>query len=425
MINLKIKLTIFLLLAVLILPTVTFGATLDEQLAAKKKQIDDLENQIQAYQNEIKQKDSEAKTFQGQVNILNDKIKKLQTEINGLKLTIELTGLEIQSKEEKIAAKLGELDQSRSILSYNIQLLNMKDADSPLVSFIKSDSISDYLGDLNNLLVIQDNITASLKKILENKKALEEERSDLEEKQLEQEKLKALQEIQRHDALVKKTEKNNLLTQVKKRKSELATLLNLTEGQVEQLKNEIYYLQRNGITLEDALKYGQLVADRAGIRAGFLLALLEIESGLGVNVGKGRYKTDMNPNQWDYFLKITTKLGLDPDITPVSKKPNYGWGGAMGAAQFLPGTWLGYESKVATLTGHNPPSPWRVEDAFMAAAIKLSNDGASSKTRTGELAAAKKYLSGNPNCTKSICNWYANKVLEKSAEIEKNLTPNG
>jgi len=73
------------------------------------------------------------------------------------------------------------------------------------------------------------------------------------------------------------------------------------------------------------------------------------------------------------------------------------------------------------LTGHNPPNPWSIEDAFMASAIKLSRAGAISKTKSGETAAAKAYISGSPSCTKAICNYYVNAVLSKAAIIEQNL----
>ena len=38
----------------------------------------------------------------------------------------------------------------------------------------------------------------------------------------------------------------------------------------------------------------------------------------------------MDPAQWPGFLTIVQRLGLNPDNVPVSKKPPYGWGGALG-----------------------------------------------------------------------------------------------
>jgi len=121
------------------------------------------------------------------------------------------------------------------------------------------------------------------------------------------------------------------------------------------------------------------------------------------------------------FFQIVAKLGLDPNTVKVSREPNYGCGGALGPAQFLPTTWLGYEDEVSRLTGHNPANPWNIEDAFMASALKLAKSGATSKDKTGETRAAKAYISGKSSCTSSICNYYANAVLRKAAEIEKNL----
>ena len=101
------------------------------------------------------------------------------------------------------------------------------------------------------------------------------------------------------------------------------------------------------------------------------------------------------------FKAITAELGLDPDTTPVScpmrdKKTGeqIGWGGAMGPAQFIPSTWMGYRAKVSALTG-KPADPWDIRDDFIASAIKLAADGATSEN--GEWAAAMRYFSGSTN----------------------------
>ncbi len=124
------------------------------------------------------------------------------------------------------------------------------------------------------------------------------------------------------------------------------------------------------------------------------------------------------------FFAITAKLGLDPDRMPVSRRPSYGCGGAMGPAQFIPTTWLLFESKTASLTGHNPPSPWNIEDAFTASAVFLADAGARSQTRAGELAAARTYISGRPSCpprgaARTACLAYANRVVSLAGDIDR------
>ena len=93
----------------------------------------------------------------------------------------------------------------------------------------------------------------------------------------------------------------------------------------------------------------------------------------------------------------------------------------MGPAQFIPSTWVGYAARVAELVGRPTASPWNIEDAFMAAAVKLANAGATAKTRTAEVAASKAYYSGKSNCRTAQCNSYANTIQNKAAIIEQSL----
>ena len=121
------------------------------------------------------------------------------------------------------------------------------------------------------------------------------------------------------------------------------------------------------------------------------------------------------------FISITSALGLNPDSLKVSKEPSYGCGGAMGPAQFIPTTWLGYQAEVARITGHNPVNPWNFQDAFTASAIKLARGGATSKERVGEIRASKAYISGRSDCATVTCNNYANMIQQKAAVIQQNL----
>jgi len=47
-------------------------------------------------------------------------------------------------------------------------------------------------------------------------------------------------------------------------------------------------------------------------------------------------------------------LGLDPYSTQVSCPMSFGWGGAMGPAQFIPSTWILYKSKLSSILGKTP-----------------------------------------------------------------------
>jgi len=121
------------------------------------------------------------------------------------------------------------------------------------------------------------------------------------------------------------------------------------------------------------------------------------------------------------FCRDNKLIGVKPRFNAGIKKPSYGWGGAMGPAQFIPTTWILFEEAVAKLTGHNPPSPWNLEDAFTASGLMLAESGADKQTYAAESKAAKIYIAGgrwNRSLTARI---YSNNVMAEAARIQKDI----
>jgi len=92
----------------------------------------------------------------------------------------------------------------------------------------------------------------------------------------------------------------------------------------------------------------------------------------------------------------------------------------MGAAQFLPSVWLSYKNEITSLTGHNPSNPWSIEDAFTAAALKLSKNGASAKTFDAEWKAAMIYFAGK-RWNSSVYRFYGDSVMELAKTIQEQI----
>lgn len=72
------------------------------------------------------------------------------------------------------------------------------------------------------------------------------------------------------------------------------------------------------------------------------------------------------------------------------------------------------------MTGHNPPSPWNIFDAFFATAIKLSDDGAAEKTYKAEWKAAMIYFAGR-NWSKPQYRFYGDNVMDIAADYDEKL----
>ena len=156
-----------------------------------------------------------------------------------------------------------------------------------------------------------------------------------------------------------------------------------------------------------------------GVRPAFILGVIAEESNLGENVGTGNWKTDMHPTRdQPIFEDITNRLGLDPDLMPVSKKPWYGWGGAMGPAQFIPSTWILYEDRIGRVSVQVPPSPWDPRTAFIASGLLLSDNGADRGGYYNERLAALRYFAGWRNAEKSSYAFYGDEVMELAEKYQ-------
>lgn len=418
------------------------GASIQDEINQKQAQIQELQRQIDAYEAQAETAGAQSRTLQNEIAKLNAQIGQITAQIKQLNASIDQAGLEIRQTSDEISDAERTIALHRGALAQYLRITDQADQQSFAQIVLQNETLSDFFDYIHRLQLTQENISRNIQAVRQIQQSLDDYRNTLEGKKEELERLKGLTEIQQRGLATTKSSKNTILKETKGQEVKFQQLIKQTKQDLERLKAEMTYLQANGITVEDAVKYGQLAAIGAGIRPAFLLALLEIESHLGRNVGTGNWRDDMYlcyqrlanyyTSKKQYYLnraeteknayfKVVTSLGLDPDTQKVSKEPSYGCGGAMGPAQFIPSTWLSYAESVMRLTGRSIASPWNTEDAFTAAAIKLARGGATSKTRAGEVAAAKSYIGGNPNCSQAICNSYANTVLQKATEIERNL----
>lgn len=420
-----------------------FAQTLNvEKREELEEQLRLLEEEASAFDRHLQDVGKEKRTLASETATLDADVKRRQLEIKRLDITVRKIGLEIQNKTARISELSKKIEKNRKALASSLLLLYTYGEESIFSVLLRNWSLSEFFGTMHDVEKVQENIESALGESKEERELLGKEKKELQEIEVEQQELKALQEVERRFLAQKKKEKEELLRLTKGKEALFEQLLKSKKRDIATLKTQLFYLEKTGILAEDAIRFADLAAKRAGIRTEFLLALLEVETGkqfedgvisVGTNLGTGHWKRDLYDcyanlgrrknaeAEKNAFFKITNELGLDPDKMPVSRKPNYGCGGAMGPAQFLPTTWLRFAPKVAELTGHNPPSPWNVEDAFTASAVFLSQSGAASKTNAGEIAAAKTYISGRPNCASSICRVYSNRIVSLARDIGRIL----
>src|SRR3989344_5916783 len=420
------------------------SAAVEDEIAERQQQIEELQRQIEEYQNQIETNQSQAKTLETAISSLNVQIRQVSLAIKSLELSMGQTSSEILSTESQISEAEDKINKHRDAIIQFLKITYENDQKTLTEIMLSNENLSDFFTALNNIRVNQEKLKVTIDEMRSLKADLEIKQENLENKKTDLERARRLQEIEKRSVDSAKATQAKLLKDTKGQESKYQELVKKSQRDIEAIRAQIGYLIQNGVSAEEAVKFGHLAAIGAGIRPAFLLAELEQESALGSNVGKcyivdatsGKTVRFANGQIYQYgikpdrdlglFIKITTELGLDSFHTPISCAN--GWGGAMGIAQFIPSTWMGYRDSVSRITGRTPANPWNIEDGITAAALKFAKDGANTKTATGEIAASRRYYCGSAVRTSRIslaiwysCVNYANSVQRKATEIEKNL----
>jgi len=402
----------------------------EEELLQKLKEI---QEQIKQSNYDLKNTKKEVGTLSSQIKLYDAQISKKSLEIKETDLLIAESELALNHINSELSIIDDEIEKENNFMETAIRALNEYDSDIIKV-LLRSGKFSDFFDELNSIQQINVKISDVLKRIKLSKTEYSKIKIILEQEQDEQLLLKSSQEYQKISINQKRGEKNDLLKVTQGKEGLYQKIIKDSEKTVAEIRNQLFVLQNSGGSLRfgDAVKLANFAATLTGISPSFLLAILSYESNIGKNIGTGNWKKDMYDcyvrlgksafanTQKAAFLKITSSLNLDPDKMKVSREPAYGCGGAMGAAQFLPSTWLLYEDQISAITGHKPPNPWDMNDAFVASALYLKDLGAGGQTDATEWKAAMRYFAGN-NWDKPSLRFYGDDVLELAEKIHKDI----
>ena len=401
-----------------------------------------LENELKAIESQISELEQQLSVTKGEKNTLNNKIKQLKKEQTSLQLQIKATNIKLNDLDKKISITVKTIETNKdkiarlkTDLAKLIRLLYQKDRELLLLRLFIDGGISQAFTEANNYHKLSASINSLVQETKKTQKELNNQQVAYEEQQDDARELLTIAKIQQNSLTGKLSEQAQLLQATKGLETSYQNLLQDNKKKAAEIRSRIYDLL--GVSAQ--INFGQAVAiaqpadKQTGVPAAFLLAILTQESNLGKNVGTCNRPGDPPEKSWKIIMKptrdqepfvaITTELGRDPDITPVScpmkdkKGKQIGWGGAMGPAQFIPSTWIGYKEKVSAITGKSPADPWDIRDAFMAAALLLKNNGADA-TSDGQWKAAMRYFSGSTN---TRYRFYGDNVLTLTAKYEQDI----
>ena len=392
-----------------------------EQPSSLRDSLFTLQEQIQGYRDRIAEGLEKIRTLKDASVIIEERRKKLALELALARVLLEKSEKELARLQQGIVTYTEQIQHERAVLS---QLLRevAREERATLTQLLLEKGARRRLEDMARIVFLHNALFETTRDVRARQKTLIAEKKKLEEGRKH---LALLHEVSLREerALNEELERKKVLeAYTGTRAAAFKELLKRSELKSFSLQEEFFRQEGVGrrLSLVEAFGHANSIAQRVGTRSALLLALVTQESHLGEQQGAGTWKDDMHPSQWASFMTIAQRLGLNADIVPVSKKPEYGWGGALGPAQFLPSRGLGYEARITELTGHTLPSPWNIDDALAGAALKLAEAGATQKTKEAERKAALIYFAGE-NWDNPAFGFYADSVLELARDIEKEL----
>jgi membrane-bound lytic murein transglycosylase B len=412
-----------------------------EQRARLEQELRNVEAEQKRVEADLQDARNQTASLSRDVTILNAKIKDAQLKIKAKSLLIQTLGQDITVKAVTINKLEDRINSGREAIAQLLRKTREVGSYSVPEMILSNNDLSQIAGEIDRFGSLNTKLKDTIDGIVEDENQTKEEKSNLEKKRNAE--IDAKYEIEQEKKNIEgdEAEKKRLLAVSKNNEASYADLLNQKKAQAAKIRASLFSLRDSSpIPFGDAYKYALAASQKTGVRPAFLLAILTQESALGSNVGKcylGNTGTGdginaktgqavsnvMSPTRdVPAFVELLKQIGGDPYKTVVSCPLSYGFGGAMGPAQFIPSTWLLIKDRLMSYLGINSmPDPWNPAHAFMASSLYLSDLGASSQTYSAERNAACKYYSGK-SCGLAKGNTsYGNQVMSKADLIQRTM----
>lgn len=400
----------------------TFAALTPEERAELEKQLAELETQINANKTELDKKKSERQSLERDVAILDGQIKDARLAIRRRDLSIKKLTDGIKDKESAIReldAKVAKGQDSIALMIRRTQEID----DTTMAELVLGNSLSEVFTEIDEFESVQRALDEAFDVMASVRADLAARKEALRSQQEEEQDLKHLQVLQQRSLQQTEQEKKTLVTAAKGQESLFQKVISAQTKTATEIRARLFELRDSGaIPFGKAYEFAKEASVKTGVRPAIILGILAEESNLGENVGTGNWRSDMHPTRdQPVFEQLMAELDMNPDDVKVSKKPWYGWGGAMGPAQFIPSTWVLYKERIAELSGENPPSPWTARTAIFATALLMMDNGADTQTRAAERLAALRYLAGWANAKKPAYAFYGDDVMKLADKFQKEI----
>ena len=397
--------------------------TIADSQAALQRQLDEINKEIAQNQTELSSKQKERTSLERDVAILDYQIQQAQLEIKQRDLTIAKIKNTIRQKESGIRSLDSSVAAGQESIAQILRETNQIDNTS-LAARVLGGTLQDYFRELDDFSSIHRALGTAFTEMAAARKDLSARKLALEEEQQGESDLLQLQVAQRNSLKRKEQEKKDLVASAKGQEAAYQNIIAGKQRTAAQIQAALFALRdtEKQVSFGDIYAYAKEASAKTGVRPALILGILSEETNLGQNIGSCTYEGSMHPTRdVPVFLQIMQELGLNPASMKVSCKPSYGWGGAMGPAQFIPSTWVMYKDRIAQVMGYNPPNPYDPRTAVFASAILMADNGADTGTSAAERLAALRYFAGWKNASNPAYAFYGNDVMSLATKFQNDI----
>ena len=438
---------VFVLFCVAAFSGTTTAVFAEQSRAELESDLANLEAQIKALNSTIAQTKQQGASLKNDITLLSQKIAESKLKIQAHNKAISRLNGTISEKNRSISVLDSKMDREKESLAQILRKTRYLEQYSILDFSLQTQSLSTFFSDADSFASLNRALGQSFDDITVTKSDLEDVKTQLEEAKDEETQKKLAQESEKKQVETNQKEKNTLLTITKNQETEYKKVLAVREKEAASIRARLFELRDTGsISFGQAYDYALLASKTTGVRPAMILAILMQESSLGIDVGacyvrdyatgdgvgikSGAVKKRvMSPTRdVPVFQNLLSKLGRDPQNTPVScwipmysKGNPSGWGGAMGPSQFIPSTWVLFEDRIEKITGASMADPWKPYHAITATALYLEDLGAVAGNEASERNAACKYYSGRSCASSSAGAGYGNSVMKKLYNMQQDI----
>lgn len=431
---------------VIFIPNFVSAETDAERRTRLENELKVVEQQITVQQHLVTETRSQRQSLERDIKVIEGEIKQSQLGIQARSIAINQLSDQIGDKEEVLSILDQRITrQHQSVADLVRKSVAMEDI-SLVELFLNKQNFSEFFTDVAQFQAIKRSLNESMLVLQGIKRDTKDQKDVLFEKQQTEAEMKLVQELQKKEIEQKEKEKRNILDVTKGQEAEYQRILQSQQKTAAELRNALFQLLGGGggIPLPEAVALAQYAESKTNVPAALILAILEQETNLGSHLGSCVYndirggRAVMHPDRdAPIFLAIGKILGFNPTTQivscPIIQNGNpVGWGGAMGPSQFIPSTWAMYGGIVSSGNGWvysesadairringgtSPANPFNNQDAFLATALLLRDNGATGAYASDRLAALR-YYAGWGGASNPANAFYGDQVMNRKAKF--------